>query len=60
MYKNWRDLIKPKKVQFEAESLTNTMANFMLNLLSAVSEQLLAIRFAEYCYPHFREQPLRR
>jgi len=28
MYKNWRDLIKPKKVQFEAESLTNNYGKF--------------------------------
>ena len=28
MYKNWRDLIKPKKVQVEAESLTNTYGKF--------------------------------
>jgi len=28
MYKNWRDLIKPKKVQFEAESLTKYYGKF--------------------------------
>lgn len=28
MYKNWRDLIKPKKVQVETESLTNTYGKF--------------------------------
>ena len=28
MYKNWRDLIKPKKLQVEAESLTNTYGKF--------------------------------
>ena len=28
MYKNWRDLIKPKKVQFESESLTNKYGKF--------------------------------
>ncbi len=28
MYKNWRDLIKPKKLQVEAESLTNTFGKF--------------------------------
>ncbi len=28
MYKNWRDLIKPKKVQFETESLTNCYGKF--------------------------------
>lgn len=28
MYKNWRDLIRPKKLQVEAESLTNTYGKF--------------------------------
>src|SRR5512137_852986 len=28
MYKNWRDLIKPKKLQVEAESSTNTYGKF--------------------------------
>lgn len=28
MYKNWRDLIKPKKLQVETESLTNTYGKF--------------------------------
>jgi len=28
MYKNWRDLIKPKKLQVEAESYTNTYGKF--------------------------------
>src|SRR5215471_14174651 len=28
MYKNWRDLIKPKKLQVEAESLTSTYGKF--------------------------------
>jgi DNA-directed RNA polymerase subunit alpha len=28
MHKNWRDLIKPKKVQFESESLTNRYGKF--------------------------------
>jgi DNA-directed RNA polymerase subunit alpha len=28
MYKNWRDLIKPKKLQVEAESLTGTYGKF--------------------------------
>jgi len=28
MYKNWRDLIKPKKVQFETESLTKYYGKF--------------------------------
>lgn len=28
MYRNWRDLIKPKKLQFEAESLTSTYGKF--------------------------------
>ena len=28
MYKNWRDLIKPKKLQVEAETLTNTYGRF--------------------------------
>lgn len=28
MYKNWRDLIKPKKLQVEMESLTNTYGKF--------------------------------
>ena len=28
MYKNWRDLIKPKKLQVEAESLTTTYGKF--------------------------------
>ena len=28
MYKNWRDLIKPKKLQFETESLTNCYGKF--------------------------------
>ena len=28
MYKNWRDLIRPKKLQFETESLTNTYGKF--------------------------------
>ena len=28
MYKNWRDLIKPKKVQVETESLTNCYGKF--------------------------------
>jgi len=28
MYKNWRDLIKPKKVQVEADSLTNNYGKF--------------------------------
>jgi DNA-directed RNA polymerase subunit alpha len=28
MYKNWRDLIKPKKLQVEAESLTDTYGKF--------------------------------
>lgn len=28
MFKNWRDLIKPKKLQFEAESLTNSYGKF--------------------------------
>ncbi len=28
MYKNWRDLIKPKKVQVETETLTNTYGKF--------------------------------
>jgi DNA-directed RNA polymerase subunit alpha len=28
MYKNWRDLIKPKKLQVEVESLTNTYGKF--------------------------------
>ncbi len=28
MYKNWRDLIKPKKLQVEAESLSNTYGKF--------------------------------
>jgi len=28
MYKNWRDLIKPKKLQVEAESLTNKYGKF--------------------------------
>jgi DNA-directed RNA polymerase subunit alpha len=28
MYKNWRDLIKPKKVQVETESLTNKYGKF--------------------------------
>jgi len=28
MYKNWRDLIKPKKVQVESESLTNKYGKF--------------------------------
>lgn len=28
MYKNWRDLIRPKKIQVENESLTNTYAKF--------------------------------
>lgn len=28
MYKNWRDLIKPKKLQVEAESLTSTYGRF--------------------------------
>src|SRR6266545_2518442 len=28
MYKNWRDLIKPKRLQVEAESLTNTYGKF--------------------------------
>jgi DNA-directed RNA polymerase subunit alpha len=28
MYKNWRDLIKPKKVQVEAETLSNTYGKF--------------------------------
>lgn len=29
MYKNWRDLIKPKKVQFETESLTKYYGKFI-------------------------------
>jgi len=28
MYKNWRDLIRPKKLQVETESLTNTYGKF--------------------------------
>jgi DNA-directed RNA polymerase subunit alpha len=28
MYKNWRDLIRPKKIQVENESLTNTYGKF--------------------------------
>jgi DNA-directed RNA polymerase subunit alpha len=28
MYKNWRDLIRPKKIQVETESLTNTYGKF--------------------------------
>jgi DNA-directed RNA polymerase subunit alpha len=28
MYKNWRDLIRPKKLQVEADSLTNTYGKF--------------------------------
>lgn len=28
MYRNWRDLIKPKKLQVETESLTNTYGKF--------------------------------
>ncbi len=28
MYRNWRDLIKPKKLQFETETLTNTYGKF--------------------------------
>jgi DNA-directed RNA polymerase subunit alpha len=28
MYKNWRDLIKPKKVQFDTETLTNAYGKF--------------------------------
>ncbi len=28
MYKNWRDLIRPKKLQVEAESFTNTYGKF--------------------------------
>ena len=28
MYKNWRDLIKPKKLQVETESFTNTYGKF--------------------------------
>ena len=28
MYKNWRDLIKPKKLQVEKETLTNTYGKF--------------------------------
>jgi DNA-directed RNA polymerase subunit alpha len=28
MYKNWRDLIRPKKLQIETESLTNTYGRF--------------------------------
>jgi len=28
MYKNWRDLIKPKKLQVEAESYTSTYGKF--------------------------------
>ncbi|TLN18892.1 DNA-directed RNA polymerase subunit alpha, partial [bacterium] len=28
MYRNWRDLIKPKKLQVEAETYTNTYGKF--------------------------------
>ncbi|MRR08101.1 MAG: DNA-directed RNA polymerase subunit alpha, partial [Deltaproteobacteria bacterium] len=28
MYRNWRDLISPKKLQVESESLTNTYGKF--------------------------------
>lgn len=28
MYKNWRDLIRPKKIQVESETLTNTFGKF--------------------------------
>lgn len=28
MYKNWRDLIRPKKIQVESETLTNTYGKF--------------------------------
>ena len=29
MYKNWRDLIKPKRLQVDADSLSGTYGKFM-------------------------------
>jgi len=29
MYKNWRDLIKPKRLQIESETLTDTYGKFV-------------------------------
>jgi DNA-directed RNA polymerase subunit alpha len=31
MYKNWRDLIKPKQLQVEKDTLTATYGKFMLS-----------------------------